>query len=209
MPPCQRKVEARDKPSDPHTRAWHPPECYCDGSDPVCQTDNLPVPAAAAPRPTVRQMQHCQSVDSEQDAEFIDINDHLEVDEDDVDETGVVNETEAVKWPIPWAHAPWGPALPSPMNMVNSIDPLDSSGGKGAWDVNYFFDRNAEGATCWICKLVFLLPSYLLILWVIVAGHKKNSIQSNSPWAERFITRPRLLLLRFTVTLKAFIFWSL
>ena len=106
MPPRQRKVEAHDEPSDPRTRARRPPERYHDGSDPVYQTDNLPVPAAAAPRPAVRQMQRCKPVDSEQDAEFIDINDHSEVDEDDVDETGVVDETEAVKRPIPRAHAP-------------------------------------------------------------------------------------------------------
>ena len=148
MPPCQCKVEARDEPSDPHTRARHPPQRYRDGSDPVCQTNNLPVPAAVAPRPAVRQTQRCKPVDSKQDAEFIDINDHSEVDEDDVDETGVVDETEAVEQLIPRAHAPRGSALLSPMNMVNSIDPLDSSSGKGAQDVNCFFNRNAEGATC-------------------------------------------------------------
>ena len=163
MPPRQRKVEARDEPSDPRTRARRPPERYRDGADPVCQTNNLPVLAAAAPRPAVKQTQRRQPVDSEQDAEFIDINDHSEVDEDDVDDTGAVDEAEAVEQSIPRAHAPRGPVLPSPMNTVNSIDPLDSSGGKGARDVNYFFDRSAEGAICRICKLVFLLPSYLLI----------------------------------------------
>lgn len=155
--PRQRGAEAPDEPPDPRTHARRPPQCYRDGFDPICQPDNPPAPAAA-PKPAVRQKQRRQLVDSEPDAEFIDINDHSEVDEDDVDET-----EKGVERPIPWAHAPREHALPSPMNTVNSIDPLDSAGSKGARDVNYFFDRNAEGATCRICKLVFLLHAYLSI----------------------------------------------
>ena len=84
--PCQHGAEAPDEPPDPHTRAWRPPQLYRDGFDPICQPDNPPAPAAA-PKPAVRQKQRCQLVDSEPDAKFIDINDHSEVDEDDVDET--------------------------------------------------------------------------------------------------------------------------
>ena len=154
--PRQRRAEAPDEPPNPRTHARHPPQCYRDGFDPICQPDNPPAPAAA-PKPAVRQKQHRQLVDSEPDAEFIDINDHSEVDEDDVNETekgvdetekGVDEAEKGVERPIPRAHAPRGHALPSPMNTVNSIDPLDSAGSKGAQDVNYFFDRNAEGATC-------------------------------------------------------------
>ena len=165
LAPRQRGAEVPDEPPDPRTRARRPPQRYRDGSDPICQPDNPPVPAAAAPKPAVRQKQRRQLVDSGPDAEFIDINDHSEVDEEDVDETeGGVDETEeGVERPVPRARAPRGHALPSPMNTVNSIDPLDSAGSKGARDVNYFFDRNAEGATCRICKLVFLLHAYLSI----------------------------------------------
>ena len=162
--PRQHGAEAPDEPPDPRTRARRPPQRYHDGFDPICQPDNPPAPAAV-PKPAVRQKQRRQLVDSEPDAKFIDINDHSEVDEDDVDETekGVNEAEKGVERPIPRVHAPRGHALPSPMNTVNSIDQLDSAGSKGARDVNYFFDRNAEGATCRICKLVFLLHAYLSI----------------------------------------------
>ena len=40
--PHQCRAEAHDEPSKPHPCACHPPQCYCDDSDPV-EPDNLPI----------------------------------------------------------------------------------------------------------------------------------------------------------------------
>ena len=106
--PRQCGAEVPDEPPDPHTHAQCPPQCYCDGSDPIYQPNNPPVPAAAAPKPAVRQKQHHQVVDSGPDTKFIDINNHSKVDEEDVNETeGGVDETEeGVERPVPRARAP-------------------------------------------------------------------------------------------------------
>lgn len=57
--PCQYGAEAPNKPSEPRPRAHHPPQCYHDDSDPV-EPNNLPVPPAEVPKPTVRQMHRRQ-----------------------------------------------------------------------------------------------------------------------------------------------------
>ena len=84
--PCQCGAEACDEPSEPHPHARRPPQCYHDDSDPV-EPDNLPVPPAGVPKPTVRQTHHHQPVNSGEDTKFFDIDDHSKVDEDDDDET--------------------------------------------------------------------------------------------------------------------------
>ena len=149
--PHQRKAEVSDEPSEPHGRNRRPPHRYRDGSKATQEPNNPPVPAAAAevPNPAVKQMHCCQGVDSGQDAEYFDIDDHSEVDEDS-------EEGEDVQRPIPRACAPQGQPLPSPMDMVNSVDPLESTdrGGNSnaARDIKYFFERNKQGAKMSVCR---------------------------------------------------------
>lgn len=80
--PHQRRAEAHDEPSVPHICARCPPQCYRDNSDSTHEPNNPPVPAAEVPNPAVRQMHRCQPVDSAQDAEYFDIDNHSKVDED-------------------------------------------------------------------------------------------------------------------------------
>ena len=118
-------------------------------ANPIREPSNPPIPAADASRPAMKQTHHLQPVRSEWDAEYIDIENHSDVGEDDNEEG-----EESVEQPIPQAHAPQGQALPSPMGTVNSIDPLDST-GKGSnstRDVHHFFEKTSEASTCRICR---------------------------------------------------------
>ena len=136
----------------PHICARHPPQHYCDNSDSTREPNNPPVPAAEVPDPTVRQTHCCQPVDSAQDAEYFDIDNHSKVDEDDDNDDN--DGAEGVERPIPRARAPQRQALPSPMDTVNSIDPLESinKGSNTAQDINNFFERSPEGSTCRRCR---------------------------------------------------------
>ena len=160
--PRQRKVEVSDEPSKSRVRNRRPPHRYHNGSGATHEPNNPPVPAATAevPNPTVGQTRHRQDVDSGQNAEYFNIDDHSEVDEDS-------DEAEDVRRPIPRARAPQGQSLPSPMDTVNSIDPLESTdrGGSSnaARDINYFFERNKQGAkmsVCRRCRKVCCLHAY-------------------------------------------------
>ncbi|KIM58286.1 hypothetical protein SCLCIDRAFT_10275 [Scleroderma citrinum Foug A] len=150
--PHQCGAEAHDKPSVPRIRAHRPPQCYHDNSDSTREPNNPPIPTAEVPNPAVRQTHHRQTVDSAQDTEYFDIDNHSEVDEDDNDDDN--NGAEGVKRPIPRARAPQRQALPSPMDTVNSINPLESidKGSNTAQDINNFFERSPEGSTCRRCR---------------------------------------------------------
>ena len=150
--PRQCGAEAHDEPSVPRICACHPPQRYRDNSNSTREPNNPPVPAAEVPNPVVRQTHHHQPVDSAQDAEYFDIDNHSEVDEDDNNNDN--NGAEGVERPIPQARAPQQQALLSPMDMVNSIDPLESidKGSNTAWDINNFFERSPEGSTCRRCR---------------------------------------------------------
>ena len=143
--PRQCGTEVHDQPSDPNTRIRRQPIHFRDNANPIREPNNPPIPAADASRPTMRQTHRLQPVHSERDAECIDIKNHSDVGEDDNKEV-----EEGVEQPIPWACAPQGQALLSPMGMVNSIDPLDST-GKGSdstRDVRHFFKKTSEASTC-------------------------------------------------------------
>ena len=146
MPPRKRRTEPQDhhQSSDPCAHIRRPPERFRDGSNPIREPDGT----AQAPKPTVKQTHRRQPVHPEQDAEYINIENHSDVDEDDDEEI-----EESVEQPIPRARAPWGQALPSPMGMVNSIDPLYSAGkgGRVAQDVRHFFDRTSDASICRSC----------------------------------------------------------
>ena len=146
--PHQHRAEAHDEPSVPCICAHHPPQHYRDNSNSTREPNNPPIPAAEVPNPAVRQMHHHQPVDSAQDTEYFDIDNHSEVDEDDNDGA------EGVERPIPRACAPQRQALLSPMDTVNSIDPLESidKGSNTARDINNFFKRSPEGSTCRRCR---------------------------------------------------------
>ena len=143
--PRQCGTEVHDQPSDPNTRIRHQPSHFCNNANPICEPSNPPIPAADASRPAMRQTHRLQPVCSERDAEYINIENHSDVGEDDNEEV-----EEGVEQPIPRARAPRGQALPSPMGTVNSIDPLDST-GKGSdstRDVRHFFEKTSEASTC-------------------------------------------------------------
>ena len=146
MPPRKCGTEPQDhhQSSDPRAHICRPPECFRDGSNPIREPDGT----AQAPKPTVKQTHRCQPVHPEQDAKYINIENHSDVDEDDDEEI-----EESVEQPIPRARAPQGQALPSPMGTVNFIDPLDSAGkgGRAARDVHHFFDRTLDTSICRSC----------------------------------------------------------
>ena len=147
--PRQRRTEVHDQPSDPNTRICRQPIHFRDNTNPIHEPNNPPIPTADASRPAMRQTHRLQPVHSERDAEYIDIENHFNVGEDDNEEV-----EEGVEQPIPRARAPQGQALLSPMGMVNSIDPLDST-GKGSdstRDVRHFFEKTSEASTCRICR---------------------------------------------------------
>ena len=147
--PRQCGTEVHDQPSDPNTRIRRQPIHFRDNAKPIREPNNPPIPAADASRPAMRQTHCLQPVHSERDAEYIDIENHSDVGEDNNEEV-----EEGVEQPIPQARAPWGQALPSPMGTVNSIDPLDST-GKGSdstQDVRHFFEKTSEALTCRICR---------------------------------------------------------
>ena len=147
--PRQRGTEVHDQPSDPNTRIRRQPSRFRNNANPIREPSNPPIPAADASRPAMKQTHHLQPVRSERDTEYIDIENHSDVDEDDNEEG-----EESVEQPIPRARAPRGQALPSPMGTVNSIDPLDST-GKGSdstRDVRHFFEKTSEASTCRICR---------------------------------------------------------
>ena len=143
--PRQRGTEVHDQPSDPNTRIRRQPIRFHDNANPIREPNNPPIPAADASRPAMRQTHRLQPVRSERDAEYINIENHSDVGEDDNEEV-----EEGVEQPIPQARAPRNQALPSPMGTVNSIDPLDST-GKGSdstRDVRHFFEKTSEASTC-------------------------------------------------------------
>ena len=146
MPPRKCGTEPQDhhQSSDPRARIRRPPERFRDGSNPIREPDGT----AQAPKPTVKQTHRHQPVHPDQDAEYINIENHSDVDEDNDKEI-----EESVEQPIPRARAPRGQALPSPMGTVNSIDPLDSAGKgcRAAWDVHHFFDKTPDVSICRSC----------------------------------------------------------
>ena len=147
--PRQRGTEVHDQPSDPNTRTCRQPSHFRNNANPIREPNNPPIPTADASRPAMKQMHHLQPVHSEWDAEYIDIENHSDVGEDDNEEV-----EESVEQAIPRARAPQGQALPSPMGTVNSIDPLDST-GKGSdstRDVHHFFEKTSEASTYQICR---------------------------------------------------------
>ena len=147
--PRQRGTEIHDQPSEPNTRIHRQPICFRDNANPIRKPNNPPIPTADASRPAMRQTHCLQPVRSEQDAEYIDIENHSDVGEDNNEEV-----EEGVEQPVPRARAPRGQALPSPMDTVNSIYPLDST-GKGSdltRDVCHFFEKTSEASTCRICR---------------------------------------------------------
>lgn len=166
-PPRHRGTGVHDEPTEPRNRNRRLPERFRDNSDPIPESDNPPepndppVPAPEASKCAVKQVPRRWPVHSNQDTEFINIDEHSEVEDNDDDKA------EGVERPVPRARAPPGHTLPSPMNTANSIDPLRSAdkskGRESSRDVRHFFERLKDGTTCRVCRLVFCLHDYLSI----------------------------------------------